>query len=58
MREWSETSAALKPASINVDVIGVGAGVADRLLELGLPLVSFNMGETQHRLIPPSQTEM
>jgi phage terminase large subunit len=35
-----------KPASINVDVIGMGAGVVDRLKELGLPVVGINVSES------------
>ena len=32
-----------KPSLIFIDVIGVGAGVADRLLELGLPIYQVNV---------------
>lgn len=46
-REWAETPDHLRPASINIDVIGVGAGVYDRLVELGLPAIGINVGETQ-----------
>jgi hypothetical protein len=34
-----------KPISINVDVIGIGAGVVDRLKELGLPVRGINVAE-------------
>lgn len=34
-----------RPASIYVDSIGLGAGVADRLLEMGLPVVHVNVSE-------------
>lgn len=34
-----------RPAQIVVDVIGIGAGVADRLRELGLPVRCENVGE-------------
>ena len=34
-----------KPAEINIDVIGIGAGVMDRLRELGLPVRGINVGE-------------
>lgn len=37
-RQWA-------PQTINVDSIGVGAGVVDRLAELGLPVVGVNVGE-------------
>lgn len=35
-----------RPSSINVDVIGLGAGVVDRLRELGLPVRGINVGES------------
>lgn len=35
-----------KPAEILVDVIGIGAGVVDRLHELGLPVRGINVGES------------
>ena len=35
-----------KPRAIAVDVIGIGAGVADRLKELGLPAHSVNVAES------------
>lgn len=44
-REFRETSEAMRPAAINVDVIGIGAGVVDRLRELGLPVRGVNVGE-------------
>jgi phage terminase large subunit len=34
-----------KPAAINIDVIGIGAGVVDRLKELGLPAHGVNVAE-------------
>ena len=43
--EYNQTPADLKPHSINVDVIGLGAGVVDRLRELGLPARGINVGE-------------
>lgn len=39
-------AARVKPSSIYVDSIGIGAGVADRLRELGLPAVDINVGES------------
>lgn len=39
-------SAKVKPESINVDVIGIGAGVVDRLKELGLPVKGINVAES------------
>jgi len=38
--------AADKPVSINIDVIGIGAGVVDRLKELGLPVYGVNVAES------------
>lgn len=35
-----------KPDTICVDVIGIGAGVVDRLRELGLPVVGVNVAES------------
>lgn len=43
--EWNETPDRLRPVEICVDVIGLGAGVVDRLLELGLPVVAVNVSE-------------
>lgn len=50
--EYETTSKALRPAEINVDVIGVGAGVLDRLRELGLPARGINVSEA-----PPSHNK-
>lgn len=46
MYEYEETPSVLRPAAINVDVIGIGAGVVDRLRELGCPVVGVNVGES------------
>lgn len=43
--EWLETAPDARPKSVFVDVIGIGAGVADRLMELGLPVVPVNVAE-------------
>jgi phage terminase large subunit len=43
--EYDETTPALRPVEILVDAIGVGAGVADRLRELGLPVRGVNVSE-------------
>jgi len=45
MKLWHETPPENRPAAINVDVIGLGAGVVDRLRELGLPVRGVNVGE-------------
>jgi hypothetical protein len=34
-----------RPSTIFVDTIGIGAGIADRLRELGYPAVDVNVGE-------------
>jgi hypothetical protein len=44
-KEYDQTPIETRPASINVDVIGLGAGVVDRLRELGLPVRGVNVGE-------------
>lgn len=43
--EWDKTAEKQRPASINVDVIGIGAGVVDRLKELNLPVYGVNVAE-------------
>lgn len=43
--EWDETAPHMRPAEILVDAIGVGAGVADRLRELKLPVRGINVSE-------------
>lgn len=45
MREYQDTHPDLRPHEILVDVIGLGAGVVDRLNELGLPVRGINVGE-------------
>lgn len=35
-----------KPKMIYVDAIGIGAGVADRLREMGLPVIAINVSES------------
>jgi phage terminase large subunit len=44
--EWLQTPAHRRPELILVDVIGLGAGVVDRLRELGLPARGINVSET------------
>jgi len=44
--EYDATWGPHKPTSINVDVIGMGAGVVDRLREFGLPVKGVNVAET------------
>lgn len=45
--EWDRTPEHLRPVAVNVDVIGIGAGVVDRLKELELPVVGVNVSETE-----------
>jgi len=44
-REYEETPLDMQPSEIMVDAIGVGAGVVDRLREMGLPARGINVGE-------------
>lgn len=43
---WDATPPSERPTDINVDAIGIGAGVADRLMELGLPARAINVSES------------
>ena len=43
--EWNDTPPAERPLGVYVDVIGIGAGVVDRLQELGLPVTGVNVAE-------------
>lgn len=43
--EYQAAPAHLRPALIVVDVIGLGAGVVDRLSEQNLPVLGLNVGE-------------
>jgi len=43
--EWDNTEKEKKPSKIVVDVVGLGAGVVDRLKELELPVVGINACE-------------
>jgi hypothetical protein len=43
--EWDETPLDERPSVILIDVIGLGAGVVDRLMELGLPVRGINVSE-------------
>jgi len=45
-RRWDETAPHARPKHVFVDSIGLGAGVADRLQELGLPVVHVNVSES------------
>ncbi|MDR6538858.1 hypothetical protein [Variovorax soli] len=45
--EWDKTPEPMRPRSINVDVIGIGAGVVDRLKEQGLPVFGVNVAEAE-----------
>ena len=43
--DWDSTPKAKRPVAIMVDVIGLGAGVVDRLKEEGLPVKGVNVSE-------------
>jgi hypothetical protein len=43
--EWDITPGSMRPIEIMVDVIGLGAGVVDRLRELDLPVRGVNVAE-------------
>jgi hypothetical protein len=43
--EWEQTLPRHQPVEIIVDSIGIGAGVVDRLRELGLPVRGLNVSE-------------
>lgn len=45
--EWDLTAVQKRPLAIIVDSVGVGAGVADRLRALGLPVRDFNISESK-----------
>ena len=49
---WDRTQPHLRPQFILVDVIGVGAGVVDRLKELNVPVRGVNVGETRSLRYP------
>jgi hypothetical protein len=44
--KWDATLPSMRPNDINLDAIGMGAGVAHRLMELGLPARCINVSET------------
>lgn len=44
--EWDATLPSMRPTEINIDVIGIGAGVVDRARELGLPVRGINVSES------------
>lgn len=44
--EWEATDPKVRPLDIMVDSIGLGAGVVDRLRELGLPARGINVSES------------
>jgi phage terminase large subunit len=44
--EWDTASPASRPSLICIDVIGIGAGVVDRLHEQNLPILGVNVSET------------
>lgn len=46
MHQWHTTAIQNRPAVVVVDSIGIGAGVADRLRELKVPVQDVNVAET------------
>jgi phage terminase large subunit len=44
--EWDALPQGAKPSLICIDVIGIGAGVVDRLHEQNLPILGINVAET------------
>lgn len=46
MAAYQECEYGERPSEILVDVIGIGAGVVDRMRELGLPVRGVNVGES------------
>jgi phage terminase large subunit len=44
-KKWDALEDNEKPEMIYVDAIGIGAGVADRLEEMGLPITAINVAE-------------
>ena len=46
LAEWETTNFMDRPSEICVDSIGVGAGVVDRLRELGMPARGVNVAES------------
>lgn len=44
--KWDQTPNSKRPEEIYVDSIGLGAGVYDRLDELGLPVIAVNVSES------------
>lgn len=57
---WCDTPERLKPLEVVVDVIGIGAGVADRLRQLGLPVLTCNVADapTQPEKYPKLYDEL
>ena len=45
-RLWKDTPKHMRPSEILIDAIGDGRGVADRLIELGLPVGGINVSES------------
>lgn len=45
LAKWEALPQDRRPEAIHIDSIGLGAGVADRLRELGLPVVDVNVAE-------------
>ena len=46
LTEHDATTYQLRPSAIYIDAIGIGAGLADRLRELGLPAIAISVSES------------
>lgn len=44
-KRWDDTTPRYRPETIYIDAIGLGAGVADRLAEMNLPVYHVNVAE-------------
>ncbi len=56
-KQYNETPLDDLPKRINIDTIGLGGGVFDRLNELGLPVVSVNVQEAAKNSAVDSKTK-
>jgi hypothetical protein len=55
--EWDKCHVSERPVAINVDVIGIGSGVVDRLKELHLPVVGVNVAEAEPEREPRNSVQ-
>jgi hypothetical protein len=50
-QEWAKMAPSDRPDAVYVDVIGIGAGVVDRLRELNIPAVGINVAEQPRSML-------